>query len=116
MYAPAPMTVQVPVEHYHPWLRLVARMARDPKNHFVVMNPGTRTQVEYILGSRLPVIPVLALYVNATYSGWSSHEVVVHDRTGTLLTQVLCALTSSGGYPLRFAGHFQTDRRYSTFA
>lgn len=115
LFAPTGVTVQVPREHYSPFLKLLVRMSQDPKNHFIGMGPYTRAQIEFHTSLRVPVIPVLALYINASYTGRFSSEVLVHDRTTTLLTQTLCALIPKD-YPLRMVGFLQTDRQYSTFA
>jgi len=115
LFAPTGVTVQVPREHYAPFLKLLVKMSHDPKNHFIAMGPYTRAQIEYHTSLRVPVIPVLALYVNVSYTGRFSTDILVHDRTNTLLIQTLCALIPDR-YPLRMVGFLQTDRQYSTFA
>jgi len=114
-YSPTIITVQVPLQNIGPWLQLYAKMARDPKNHFIVNSEAYNAMHEAVTGQKWQVIPVLALYMNVTYTGHQSNRILVYDRSFTVLLQGLSALTPAE-HMLHFIGHTQTDRQYTTFA
>eukprot|EP00927_Polykrikos_kofoidii_P086842 TRINITY_DN9850_c0_g2_i1.p1 TRINITY_DN9850_c0_g2~~TRINITY_DN9850_c0_g2_i1.p1 ORF type:complete len:907 (+),score=82.14 TRINITY_DN9850_c0_g2_i1:84-2804(+) len=114
-YLPTTLACQVAQENVGPFLKLYAKMAEDPKNHFIANSGAYGAMHDAMIGRRLPVIPVLALYINNSYAGWRSSQVLVFNRDNTLMHEAICSLVPENSL-LRFVSHWHTDRHYSTFA
>eukprot|EP00927_Polykrikos_kofoidii_P086841 TRINITY_DN9850_c0_g1_i1.p1 TRINITY_DN9850_c0_g1~~TRINITY_DN9850_c0_g1_i1.p1 ORF type:complete len:926 (+),score=76.80 TRINITY_DN9850_c0_g1_i1:274-2778(+) len=114
-YSPTSLVVQVPLENVAPWLKIYAKMAEDPKNHFVANTGAYGAGHEALIGRRLPIIPVMAFYINNSFAGQRSAQVLVFSRAKTLMHEAICSLVPRD-FPLRFVSHMHTDRQFSTFA